>query len=109
MERIGKVILSIIIVTFALASGRMEAQETNQAGKGLALAQKVCAECHAIDKRQVRSPNPAAPRFEAVANSPGMSAIAVAVALQTSHPTMPNLMLDSDELRNIAAYILSLK
>ena len=109
MERIGHLIWSMIIVASALASGHVEAQETGQTGKGLALAQQVCAECHAIDKRQVRSPNPAAPRFEAVANVPGMTAIALTVALQTSHRTMPNLMLDSDELRNIAAYILSLK
>ena len=109
MDRIGHLNWSMIIVASALASGHVEAQKTGQTGKGLALAQKICAECHTIDKRQVRSPNPAAPRFEAVSNIPGMSAIALTVALQTSHPTMPNLMLDSEELRNIAAYILSLK
>ena len=109
MERTGQLILSMIIVASALASGYVEAQETGQTGKGLALAQQVCAECHAIDKRQVRLPNPAAPRFEAVANVPGMTAIALTAALQTSHRTMPNLVLDSDELRNITAYILSLK
>ena len=109
MERTGHLIWSMIIVASALASGYVEAQETGQTVKGLALAQKVCAECHAIDKRQVRSPNPAAPRFEAVANVPGMTAIALTAALQTSHRTMPNLMFDRDELRNIVAYILSLK
>ena len=107
MERIGHLICSMIIV--ASASGHVEAQEAGQSEKGLALAQQVCAQCHAIDKRQLRSPNPAAPRFEAVANVPGMTAIALNVALQTSHRTMPNLMLDSDELSNITAYILSLK
>jgi mono/diheme cytochrome c family protein len=109
MERIGRLICSMIVVASALAGGPVKAQETGQVEKGLALAQRVCAVCHAVDKRQARSPNPAAPRFEQVANVPGMTAMALNVALQTSHRTMPNLVLDSDELSNITAYILSLK
>jgi hypothetical protein len=31
------------------------------------------------------------------------------VALQTSHRTMPNLVLKDDETRNVIAYILSLR
>ncbi len=109
MARIGHLACAAIVTAFALASVPVDAQEAGQAEKGLALAQRDCAGCHAIDKQQVRSPNPAAPRFEAVAKSPGMTAIALTVALKTSHRAMPNLMLDSDELRNIAAYIMSLK
>ncbi len=109
MARIGHLACAAIVASAVLANVPAGAQEAGQAGKGLALAQRDCAECHAIDKRQVRSPNPAAPRFEAVAKSPGMTAIALTVALKTSHRTMPNLMLDSDELRNVAAYIMSLK
>lgn len=109
MKRFGYPFWPVIIVASALGSGPVAAQESGQAEKGLALAQQVCAECHAIGKRQARSPNPAAPRFETIANVPGMTAIALNVALQTSHRAMPNLMLDSDELSDITAYILSLK
>jgi hypothetical protein len=38
-----------------------------------------------------------------------MTALALSVALRTSHSTMPNLILDKDEVESIAAYILSLK
>ena len=109
MKWIRCLVRSMTVVASVLATGHVQAQETGQSEKGLAFAQKVCAECHAIDKRQLRSPNAAAPRFEAIANVPGMTGIALTVALQTSHRSMPNLMLDTDELRNIAAYILSLK
>ena len=109
MQHIGHLTCSMIIAASVLASGHVAAQEAGQPEKGLALAQQDCAQCHAIDKRTLRSPNPAAPRFEAVANTPGMTAITLTVALRSSHRMMPNLVLDADELRNIAAYILSLK
>jgi mono/diheme cytochrome c family protein len=106
---IGRFACSMIVVASALASGRVDAQEPSQPGQGLALAQQVCAACHAIDKRTEASPNPAAPRFEVIANVPGMTTMALTVALRTPHKTMPNLVLEGEEIRNVAAYILSLK
>jgi mono/diheme cytochrome c family protein len=98
-----------VVAVALLASSHAQAQEPPQPAKGLALAQQVCVACHAIDKRQVQSPNPAAPRFEVIANSPGISELALGVALRTSHRSMPNVILEADEIRNVAAYILSLK
>jgi mono/diheme cytochrome c family protein len=86
-----------------------EAQETGQAGRGLGLAQRLCAECHAIEKQYARSPNAHAPRFQAVASTPGMTAMALSAALNTSHHSMPNILLAADEQADIIAYILSLK
>jgi mono/diheme cytochrome c family protein len=86
-----------------------QAQETGQASRGLVLAQRLCAECHAIEKHYARSPNAHAPRFQAVASTPGMTAMALSAALNTSHQSMPNIMLAADEQADIIAYILSLK
>ena len=47
--------------------------------------------------------------FAEIANVPGMTATALQVALQSPHKTMPNLMLEPDELRNLIAYFLTLK
>jgi mono/diheme cytochrome c family protein len=85
------------------------AQDIGRPQKGLALAQQQCAECHAIGRKEVASPNPAAPRFEAIATSRGMSATGLTAALQTSHRTMPNIVLEADAMRDVVAYILSLK
>jgi cytochrome c2 len=86
-----------------------QAQETGQASRGHALAQRLCAECHAIEKQYARSPNAHAPRFQAVASTPGMTAMALSAALNTSHQSMPNILLAADEQADIIAYILSLK
>ena len=79
------------------------------AQRGLTFVTANCIECHAVDKSRAASPNLAAPHFETIANVPGMTAIALSVALQRSHRTMPNINLDADELRDIVSYILSLR
>jgi mono/diheme cytochrome c family protein len=94
----------------SLAGGQVQAQQTDQARRGLFVAKQVCAQCHSVEKRSRRSPDAAAPRFEDIANSPGMSARAISVALQTTpHRTMPNVRLNRDQLGDLVAYILSLK
>jgi hypothetical protein len=55
------------------------------------------------------SPVAEAPRFEDVANTSSMTAIALTAWFQTSHPTMPNIRLSDEEMRNVIQYILSLK
>ena len=83
------------------------AQE-GDARAGLTVAQGTCAGCHAIRKGQ-QSANANAPAFENIASVPGMTAIALQASLQTSHRSMPNLILSADERKNVVAYVLSLK
>ena len=70
---------------------------------------QVCAACHAVLANEQHSPLPQAPTFQSVANTPGMTELALSVWLQSSHPTMPNIILEQDDLRNVVAYIRSLK
>jgi mono/diheme cytochrome c family protein len=85
------------------------AQSAGDAAKGRAFAQHICSECHNIEKGQRPSPNGLAPNFETIAKTPGLTAIALTAALRTSHRTMPNIIIPDDDLRNVAAYVLSLQ
>ncbi|MGH6804975.1 MAG: c-type cytochrome [Methyloceanibacter sp.] len=76
---------------------------------GAAYAGQVCAACHAVLANEQHSPLPQAPAFQSVADTPGMTELALSVWLQSSHPTMPNIILEQDDLRNVVAYIRSLK
>ena len=98
-----------LMIALALATAQGQAQEIGQPGRGLALAQRLCAQCHAVQKEQTRSPNGNAPRFQVIAAVPGMTAIALSAALSSSHRSMPNIMLEADERADIIAYILSLR
>jgi mono/diheme cytochrome c family protein len=77
--------------------------------EGEQFAKAVCAKCHGVAKGQVRSPNPAAPSFTDIAASPGLTATAIRIWLQSPHPTMPNIKLMEVEKDNVVAYLLSLK
>ena len=79
-----------------------------RAAAGAAYAKQYCANCHAIADEDA-SPEHTAPRFKDVANTSGMTATALTVWLQTSHPTMPNIILEPNDMSNVVAYILSLK
>jgi mono/diheme cytochrome c family protein len=93
-----------------LACGATNAgAETGDVKKGRAFAEKICARCHAIDADVLQSPEPDAPGFQAIANSPGISWIALSVVLRTPHEQMPNLVLSPQEQANVIDYILSLK
>jgi mono/diheme cytochrome c family protein len=94
----------------ALAITAIRAQDIGDLRQGRRLALDVCASCHAVVAGQTRSPLDTAPSFEEIAKTPGMTEAALAYWLTAaSHPTMPNLILSSQQLRDVSAYILSLR
>jgi cytochrome c len=105
----GKHLLLAAAIASTMAIAHSKAQEIGQPRHGLELARQLCAQCHAVEKQQARSPNDNAPRFQVIASVPGMTAIALSAALNTSHRSMPNIMLAADERADIIAYILNLK
>jgi mono/diheme cytochrome c family protein len=105
----GEQVLTAAMVGLSMLATQAAAQEIGRPNVGLQRAREVCAECHAVEAWQDRSPNENAPRFAVVASVPGMTAIALNAMLNTSHRTMPNIMLTADERADIIAYILSLK
>jgi cytochrome c2 len=93
----------------AMAMSHAQAQDIGQPGRGLESANRLCAQCHAVQKDRARSPNEYAPRFQAIAAVPGMTALALSAAINTSHRSMPNILLEANDQADIIAYILSLK
>jgi len=95
-------VIALVVPTIAFG------QETGDPGPGAVFAEKTCSHCHDI-KGAGPSPEPTAPPFQNVAITPGMTANALTVWLTTSHPTMPNIVLEPQGRDNVVAYILSLK
>ena len=63
----AKHVLPALVIAFAIPAGHSEAQEVGQAGRGLALAQRLCAQCHVVQKQQTQSSNENAPGFQVIA------------------------------------------
>ena len=100
-----RMILFVSAVT-AIASAA-QGGDIDASKDGLAYAQTCCATCHGVAGEP--SPLSAAPRFNDVAAQRGITAMSLQVWLQTSHPTMPNIVLTKQDTLDVVAYILSLK
>jgi hypothetical protein len=106
-------ILGVLMIFAALPAsaqdvGEVPVGEIGDPQAGFEYAHSVCRACHAVS--QEPSPVPTAPRFRDIANTPGMTPTAIRVWLQgASHPSMPNIVIEGQQLRNLTAYILSLK
>jgi mono/diheme cytochrome c family protein len=107
--RLKLLIFGGIALVWPLAAHAQQATQVGSAQQGLRLAREICAQCHLVDKAVGRSTNANAPTFEVIANTPGLTSAALAAALQTSHRTMPNIVIKGADANNIIAYILSLK
>jgi mono/diheme cytochrome c family protein len=82
--------------------------ELGDPARGLAYAQEACAACHGVVAGQA-SPAFGAPSFEQVANTPGMTSIAITAWLNTPHENMPDFIVEPERIDDLSAYILSLK
>jgi mono/diheme cytochrome c family protein len=90
-------------------AGVATAQEPGDPARGLTYASANCADCHGILKTETESPRQGVATFKRIAETPGMTATALAVWLQTPHPTMPNLIVPPSDRADLIAYILSLR
>ena len=94
------------LVTFRVAAN---AEDRRQIQHGRAIAVRVCARCHAVQRDEVRSPYVAAPPFQDIADARATTSLAVREALQSRHPVMPTVRLTEDERTDVIAYLMSLK
>jgi mono/diheme cytochrome c family protein len=83
--------------------------DVGDARRGLAYAQKTCSGCHNVLRTEAASPIRQATPFKKIANTPGMSITALTVWSRTTHPTMPNLVIEANDMDDLIAYILSLR
>jgi mono/diheme cytochrome c family protein len=107
-----RVVLGVVIALAALLLIRLHyaggATLSDSAAAGHRLAEAWCKECHAIEAATIGTANPG-PDFIKVANQLSTTELSLKVFLQSSHRSMPNLILKPDETDNLVNYILSLK
>jgi mono/diheme cytochrome c family protein len=75
---------------------------------GKEIAQSSCTGCHSVDTNGLESRNEAVPSFTTIAQSHKTTEIWLESFLST-HPKMRNYSLSRHQIRDVAAYILSLK
>jgi len=101
-------VLAVILALAALFLIRLHHASGDSVSAGHRLADAWCKECHSIEAATVGTAT-AGPDFIKIANQLSTTALSLKVFLQTSHRSMPNLILKPDETDNLVNYILSLK
>lgn len=77
--------------------------------RGRAFAEAVCSDCHGVSPAATISPRSEATPFSVVSRTPGFNEQSLAVFLQTSHASMPNLVITGQNRDDLIAYIVSLR
>jgi mono/diheme cytochrome c family protein len=98
----------------ALCTAMVSASSFAQPGhgspqRGRGLAERLCVACHVIDRRTSGPVRADVPSFPAIAGRPGSTAEYLAGKIIVPHPAMPGVALTADEIRDIVAYIVTLK
>ncbi|PBN42924.1 cytochrome c [Sphingobium sp. D43FB] len=108
-------LISLTAACGAMASGQAkpvgvaDRAENTAAKRGMAFARSHCAACHAVGTGM--SPKPEAPSFEAIVNTPGLTAETLKPWLRDSHnyPEIMNFAIAPTQIDDLAAYMLTLK
>jgi mono/diheme cytochrome c family protein len=100
MKASGTAIVAVLIATPVLAADTPAGQR---------LAQVWCRGCHVVDNGQLKTRNDAVPSFSSIAQMKSTTATSLAAFLSTSHGRMPDYGLSRQEIRDVSAYILTLR
>jgi mono/diheme cytochrome c family protein len=88
------------------AHGQTQASVT----RGKDIAERLCAGCHAIDGGQGSTVQGTdVPSFRALANRPSRTPESLQATIMTPRHPMPAIPIELNEIRNVIAYIQSLK
>jgi mono/diheme cytochrome c family protein len=98
--------MSCLIVLGILGTAAAQAQDI---AAGHAIAESWCSNCHSIAAKDATARNEV-PSFFSIAQMTSTTEMSLAAFLTTPHAAgMPNFNLSRGEIRDISAYILSLR
>lgn len=100
---------AVLCLSLAAAYQTASAQRAAGLNDGRRLAEKLCVSCHIVGADTSNTVNADVPGFVTIANRPNQSAERIAGRLISPHPPMPRISLTRDEIRHLAAYIMSLR
>jgi mono/diheme cytochrome c family protein len=116
----GAVLLIWALMVFSEASAASPAGAETSGGHAISsidvaegdrLAHTLCVNCHVVDTHGPLQRTDRVPSFSWIAHQPGLTQDYLTVWLSTSrsHDRMPDFSLTRDEIRQLSAYIISLK
>ena len=99
------------VLTFSMGSAIAQPAQPAppDPANGRQLAERLCSSCHAVMPDGGGTVRADVPSFKSIATKPNSSPERIAGAIIMPHPAMPGVPLTRAEIRDIIAYIGSLK
>ena len=97
------------ILLFAVVVFAVDIARAQDVANGKTMAQVWCSNCHRIFPEKRRTLRDVAPSFSSIARMRSTTEASLAAFLSTTHGGMPDLALSRQEIRDVSAYILSLR
>ncbi len=116
--RIAWMIFAVVLALCGCAPAHAQRAHGSTGARGEHISRRVCSACHVVASDQEFPPilEPPAPRFDEIANRPGMTAKTIRHFVMTTHwdmntipMKMPDLMLLPEDASAVSVYIMSLK
>lgn len=103
-------ILSVLVLSAAMASSAHAQPGVVDPSRGKELADRLCVTCHNVDASPGNVARTDVASFFSIANRPDQSADRLIGAIVfPPHPAMPAVSFTNKELRDLVAYIMSLR
>ena len=108
---VGRMVHVLQVATVLCAIGPVAyAQTPSELLRGQEIAERACAGCHAIDGQQGGTiQGTVVPSFRAIAGRPDWTRERLQAFIMMPHRPMPGIPLSLAEVKDVAAYIRSLK
>ena len=107
-EAVAGAVLCLLLGSVGDAGAQGSGSPLPDIEKGRRVAETLCAGCHIVSAGQA-SAIVGVPSFAAIAGHADQTPERLAGAIILPHPPMPGIQVTNTELRDIIAYILSLK
>jgi cytochrome c2 len=106
----GRVLFMTVMLMMATGAGALAATDgPGNPGYGRGLANDLCGECHVVAPDQELRGKQFGPNLVERVRDPEITELALRSYLQTTHPVMPNIMLNQQQTDDIIAYLLTFK
>ncbi len=109
-SRTGAIVaVSSMLAQSLTAVPLVSAQKAADKANGRDLAERLCTNCHQLAHGTDATAGRIAPDFAQIARKPGQANERLAGAIIIPHPEMPAVSLTMQEIRDVVAYIMSLR
>lgn len=103
------IVLAFLPAFLFVPTGASLAQVPGDPQRGREFSMRLCTACHVTDRQTSGPVRTDVPSFPTIADRSGVTAEHLAGRIIVPHPAMPGVPLTAAEIRDIVAYILSLR